>query len=284
MRKEATGEDWVAEHFGSLPIIGKHISAIRHFQLNHKSIVGELERIRKKAAQELARLRAVHAQLDEQERATEAILREMMVQIAGCQVAAQEARSEFERLRAETMAGDRDPFKMQKLRDFGENIVIMETRLLNAKTSFLDKMMAIPDIRARQAAARIEISNTIDTIQNDLPDLAGAIARLVAAYHISTAQKANELRKRNRAALEEVNASALEHIYLSAKSSQSGALEQIDALGARVERLMKTLDEGARLDEQNAKTRAQANAKLAQIRDELLQGLADHADKALQSY
>jgi ElaB/YqjD/DUF883 family membrane-anchored ribosome-binding protein len=159
----------------------------------------------------------------------------------------------------------------------------METRLINAKASFIDKMMAIPDIRARQTAARIEISNAIDTIQNDIPDLASAIARLVAAYHIGQAQKGNDLRRQNRKALSEANADALDDVYLGAKRSQSGALAEIDELGTRVERLMKTLDEGARLDQENAKTRAQGNEKLIQIRDAVLNGLAANANRALSS-
>jgi uncharacterized protein YaaN involved in tellurite resistance len=283
MRKEATGQDWVAEHFGGLPIVGPHISAIRHFQLNHKGIVGELDRIRDQAQKEVSRLRAVHQQLEDQEQATETVLREMMVHIAACQGATLDARAAFDRQRNEVMAGDRDPFKIQKLRDLGENIVIMETRLINAKASFIDKMMAIPDIRARQTAARIEISNAIDTIQNDIPDLASAIARLVAAYHIGQAQKGNDLRRQNRKALSEANADALDDVYLGAKRSQSGALAEIDELGSRVERLMKTLDEGARLDHENAKTRAQGNEKLIQIRDAVLDGLAANANRALSS-
>ena len=123
---------------------------------------------------------------------------------------------------------------------------MMETRLINAKASFLEKMLSLPDIRARQTAARIEMSNTMDTIQNDLPDLASAIGRLVAAYHISQSQKANELRRKNREELSKANADALDNVYLAAKSSQSGAAEQIEALSQRVARLMATLDEGRR--------------------------------------
>jgi hypothetical protein len=283
MRKEASGQDWVAEHFGGLPVVGPYISAIRHFQLNHRSIVGELDHIRDQAQKEVSRLRAVHQQLEDQEQATETVLREMMVHIAACQAATADARSAFERQRTEVMAGDRDPFKIQKLRDFGENIVIMETRLINAKASFIDKMMSIPDIRARQTAARIEISNAIDTIQNDIPDLASAIARLVAAYHIGQAQKGNDLRRQNRKALSEANADALDDVYLGAKRSQSGALAEIDELGRRVERLMQTLDQGAKLDQENAKTRAQSNERLLQIRDAVVNGLTANAGRALSS-
>jgi hypothetical protein len=46
---------------------------------------------------------------------------------------------------------------------------------------------------------------------------------------------------------------------------------------------MKTLDEGARLDQENAKTRAQGNEKLIQIRDAVLNGLAANANRALSS-
>jgi uncharacterized protein YaaN involved in tellurite resistance len=284
MRREANGEDWVAASFGKLPFVGSYVSAIRYFQLNHKSIVDELDRIRDRAQKEVTRLRAVHQQLEEQENATERVLREMMTHIAACQIAVGEAREHFEAERAALQNGDRDPFKIQKLRDLGENIAIMETRLINAKTSFIEKMLAIPDIRARQSAARIEISNTVDTIQNDLPDLASAIGRLVASYHIGQAQKSTELRRETRRQLAEANANALDDVYLNAKRSQSGAAAEIEDLGARVERLMKTLEAGAQIDEANAASRAESNRKLVEIRDAVIAGLSQSASRSVAAF
>jgi archaellum component FlaC len=282
MRREINGEDWVAARFGSLPVIGAQVSALRHFQLNHKSLIGELTRIRDRAQSEITRLRGIHHQLEMQEQATETVLREMMIHIAACQKATIAARANFEEQRAAALAGDRDPFTIQRLRDFADNIVMMQTRLINAKASFLEKMLSLPDIRARQTAARIEMSNTMDTIQNDLPDLASAIGRLVASYHISQSQKGNELRRKNREELSKASADALENVYLAAKSSQSGHAEQIEALSQRVARLMTTLEKGAEIDANNVKSRAESEQKLIEIRDGILNGLASNADRALR--
>jgi ElaB/YqjD/DUF883 family membrane-anchored ribosome-binding protein len=281
MSREARGEDWVAASFGKLPLVGGMASAIRHFQLTHKSLVGELERIRKSAERELNDLRRTHAMLEQQEVATEAVLREMMVHIAGCQRATIRGRAEFEAMRTGSMTGDRDPFKLQKLQDYAENLTMLETRLVNAQVSFVDKMMAIPDIRARQRAARIEISNTIDSIQNDLPDLISAIGRLVSTYNISQSQRGNELRRQNREMLAQANADALNDVYLAAKRSQGGATEQIDQLSGRLDRLLQTLDEGARIDADNARERANSVARLEQLRDKLLEGMADNVAKTI---
>ena len=283
MQRETKGEDWIAANFGKLPVVGPHVSAIRHFQLNHKSLVGELTRIRDQAQAEITRLRGVHHQLEMQERATETVLREMMVHICACQRATAVARDRFEAMRSEALAGDHDPFQIQKLRDIADNIVMMETRLITAKASFLEKMLALPDIRARQTAARIEMSNTMDTIQNDVPDLASAIGRLVASYHISQSQIGNDLRRKNREALSKANADALDNVYLAAKSSQSGAQEQIAALAQRVQRLLSTLDKGAEIDAKNVKSRAESEARLIEIRDGILNGMAKATDKALRT-
>jgi archaellum component FlaC len=283
MQRETKGEDWVAATFGRLPVIGSQVSAIRHFQLNHKRLIDELTRIRDQAQQEITRLRGVHQQLEMQERATETVLRELMVHLAACQRATAAARQQFEQQRAAALAGDHDPFVIQRLRDVADNIVMMETRLINAKASFLEKMLSLPDIRARQTAARIEMSNTVDTIQNDLPDLASAIGRLVASYHIAQSQKANELRHRNREQLAKANADALDDVYLAAKNSQSGAAAQIEQLSQRVARLMSTLEKGAQIDANNVKSRAESEARLIEIRDSLLGGMAASADRALRS-
>jgi uncharacterized protein YaaN involved in tellurite resistance len=282
MRRETRGEDWVAAHFGNLPVIGPRISAIRHFQLNHKRLVDELMRIRDRAQAEITRLRGVHHQLEMQERATETVLRELMVHIAACQRATSAARGQFEQRRTDALAGDCDPFVIQRLRDLADNITMMETRLINAKASFLEKMLSLPDIRARQAAARIEMSNTVDTIQNDLPDLASAIGRLVASFHIAQSQQGSALRRRNREELSKANADALDEVYLAAKNSQSGSAMQIEQLAQRVARLVSTLDKGAQIDADNVKSRAESEAKLIEIRDSLIGGMAASADRALR--
>ena len=124
----------------------------------------------------------------------------------------------------------------------------------------------------------------MDTIQNDLPDLASAIGRLVASYHISQSQIANDLRRKNREALSKANADALDNVYLAAKSSQSGAQEQIAQLADRVQRLLSTLDKGAEIDANNVKSRAESEARLKDIRDNILDGLAKTTQKALKSY
>lgn len=282
MKREVMGEDWVAARFSGLPVIGRWVSAIRHFQLTHASLIGELERIKTQAFAELGRLRAIHRQLDEQEAATERMLRKMMVHIAGCQQAATAARAQFEQQREAALAS-RDPFKMQALRDFAENLAALETRLLGVQASFLDGMMAIPDIRARQHAARIEMANTIDTIHNDLPDLAAAIGRLVAAYHISQAQKANAMRRANRQTLEEANAKALETVYLGAKASQDDSAALIGELSNRLDRLLATLDSGSRIDAANVKKRREAAARLVSLRDRLVEGIAANSENAVKS-
>ena len=281
MRREVAGEDWVAVQFGKLPVVGPWVSAIRHFQLTHASLIGELDRIKAQATAELNRLRGVHRQLDEQEQATERMLRKMMVHIAGCQQAVIAARAEYDQRREAALAS-RDPFEMQAVRDFVENLATLETRLLGVQASFLDGMMAIPDIRARQQAARIEMANTIDTIHNDLPDLAAAIGRLVAAYHIAQAQKSNALRRANREALAEANAATLETVYLKAKSSQDDSVALIKELSERLDRLLATLDAGVRIDAANAGKRMEATAKLVSLRDRLVEGVAANAKKALK--
>jgi uncharacterized protein YaaN involved in tellurite resistance len=283
MQRETKGEDWVAATFGRLPLIGPQVSALRYFQLHHKSIVGELERIRNQAQAEITRLRGVHEQLEKQEQATETVLREMMVHIAACQQATQAARATFETQRAEALAGDRDPFKIQKLRDFADNITMMEQRLINAKASFLEKMLSLPDIRARQTASLIEVSNTMDSIQNDIPDLASAIGRFVATYNISKSQQANALRQKNREALSRANADALDQVYIAAKQSQAGSADQIEQLSQRVQRLLTTLDKGSEIDAMNSKRRAESEVRLIEIRDGILNGLTKSADRALKS-
>ena len=280
MRKESTGEDWVAANFGKLPVIGPMVSAIRHFQLTHKRIVDELDRIKKQAQKELNGLSASNALLKQQEEATYRMLREMMVHIAGCEKAVAAARPDYDQRRRQ-LAESRDPFELQRLTQYGENIVMLETRILNAKTSFVGNMLAIPDIQAKAQAARIEMANTMDTIQNDIPDLAAIIGRLVAVYNIAQAQKGTKLRQANRQALAEINQTATRDVYLAAKASQGSAIDEVERLSQRLDSTLAMLADGLEIDRRNVGKREEASRRLYELRNKLLDGLADHAQKAV---
>jgi len=51
-----------------------------------------------------------------------------------------------------------------------------------------------------------------------------------------------------------------------------------------VQRLLSTLDKGAEIDAKNVKSRAESEARLIEIRDSILNGMAKTADRALRAY
>jgi fumarate hydratase class II len=70
-------------------------------------------------------------------------------------------------------------------------------------------------------------------------------------------------------------------VYVAAHQSQGNALEQVELLSQRLDHLMDMLAQGLEIDRDNVKKREEANRRLVEIRNKLLAGMADQAEKAL---
>lgn len=282
MKLEANGEDWVAASFGRIPGVGKYFSALRYFQLSHRKITAHLGAIEDKAQREMAKLAATNSKLDRMVDASLQNLRELEMTMAAGEQALQNAGNDFNQQR-EAVAHSRDAVELAKLRDFAEQINAFEARLLRMHIAFTDALISIPQIRTNQEAGRIEIRNIMDTIIFDLPRLKSAILRVAALKQIVDASKANEARRKLARDIGSLGAEALDEAYTRAKTSQGNGAEDVAALAMTADKLLETIAKGVRLDEENRLKRDQAQRQLGDIKNKLLAGLQDNAEKLLTS-
>ena len=277
IKREAEGAPGL---LARLPIVGKRYSALRRFRAMHTGITTHLATIEQRAEMHLGKLKATNAATDRLLDATEDNLREIELWVAAGQQALLRMRAEFEAERT-ALADNRDLVRVAKLRDMGEQIDAFETRLVRMHVAFTRGLLAIPQIRTAQAAGRIEIQNTLDTILFDLPDLKAAIVRVAALHQISRASDATAARRKIARELQSIGVDALDRAYTTAKRTQGDMEGDVQVLTEVTDKMLATLDRGLQIDRDNRAKRAQAVEQLGDVRQRLLEGLRAHADNVV---
>ena len=102
VKKEVNGDDWLANSFGKLPVIGKRFSALRSFQLNHAEVVKYLQETQDRAQREMGKLAATNTKLDQLVERTIENLKDMELYLAAGQAILMRAKANFATKQAET--------------------------------------------------------------------------------------------------------------------------------------------------------------------------------------
>ena len=279
MKREAEG---AGPFLSRLPVVGKYFSILRRFRAMQQDVLTHLTGIERKAEVHLGRLKATNAGLDRLLDATEDNLRDMETFIAGGQQAALRMRAEHAALREEVRAS-RDPVRMARLRDMAEQINAFETRLVRMQVAYTRGILAIPQIRTAQQAGRIEIQNTLDTVLFDLPDFKSALVRVAALERIGRAADATAARRKITRELQEIGIEALDGAYTRAKASQGDMADDVASLAQVSDRMIGIINRGLEMDRANRVKRDEAVRQIGDVRAKLLDSLRDHADRALQA-
>src|SRR6516162_10273392 len=284
MKEEVAGEDGIAGMLAKLPVVGAHFSALRHFQETRKEIHEHLDRIEKKASVEMGRLQAENAAADARARETLINLRDLEVYLAAGQVALVKARDEFASLKSKVEATQpRDPVQFSELRDMAEQVNAFETRLLRMNIAVADAMIAIPQIRTAQEAARIEIRNIMDAMLFDMPRLKGAILQVATLNQINKAAASTAARRQVAREIGQLGADALAQAYTNAKLSQGNAAADVEALESIAGRLLDTIGKGAKISEENRRKRDEAQKRIETLKVNLVLGLRASAEQIVRS-
>lgn len=277
MKEEVEGNDWFADTFGSIPLIGKHLSSLRYFIASHEEILKQLGEIEARAQREAGKITASNAKLDQLITYTIGNVKELELYLAAGQSILLKARADFAK-RKESIQND-DPLAIAQLRDMAEQINAFEARLLRMHVAFTDALISIPQIRLTQESGRIEIRNIMDTVLFDIPRLKSAILRVASLRQILNASKETEARREITRQIGEIGTEALDKAYTQAKLSQGTGAEDVAYLAATADKLLETINKGVQIDEDNRQKRAQAEQDLSNIQTKLIEGLKANAEE-----
>ena len=257
---------------------------MRHFQQTRRQIHEHLERIERKAAVEMGRLQAENAAADARARETQVNLRDLEIYLAAGELALVKARGDFAALKTKVEATQPpDPVQFSALRDMGEQIDAFETRLVRMNIAITDAMVAIPQIRTAQEAARIEIRNIMDAMLFDMPRLKGAILQVAALNQINKAAASTAARRQVAREIGQLGADALAQAYTNAKLSQGNAAADVEALESIAGRLLDTIGKGAKISEENRRKRDEAQKRIETLKVTLVLGLRASAEQIVRS-
>lgn len=277
MKEEVEGEDWFASTFGSLPLIGKHLSSLRYFIASHEEILKHLGEIEARAQREAGKITASNAKLDQLINYTIGNVKELELYLAAGQNILLRTKADFSK-KKEALHNE-DPLEVAQLRDMAEQINAFEARLLRMHVAFTDALISIPQIRLTQESGRIEIRNIMDTVLFDIPRLKSAILRVASLRQILNASKETEARREIARQIGEIGNEALDKAYTQAKLSQGTGAEDVAYLAATADKLLETINKGVQIDRENKEKRAQAEQELSSIQTKLLEGLRANADE-----
>jgi len=272
IKKQLEGHDSLANTVGKLPLIGGWFNALRYLRENSKDITDHLDTIEAQAQKMMTRLRSTHGKLDELVNRTLEHIRSLELYMAGGQILVKRARVEYEQRRA-AAAQTKDVVEISQLRDFAEQLNAFESRLVKIHIAHSQSLVSVPEIRASQSAASIEMSNLMDSLLFDLPQLKRTILKIASLAATSDASKANDARRELSRELSAIGNQQLEDVFLKAKSSQGNFDADIALLATSADKLLQTIEMGRRLDEENRGKRETALNDLQDLNQKFTQGL-----------
>jgi uncharacterized protein YaaN involved in tellurite resistance len=282
IKREVAGDAALAGSLGKLPVVGGWFSALRALQLNHRKITAHMDAIESKANGQLSTLKATNAKLDALVDASLKQIKLLELYMAAGQIVVKRARVEFEQQRS-AAEQSRDITQISRLRDFGEQLNAFETRLVRIHMAHSQSLVSVPEIRASQSAARIEMNNVYDSILFDLPALKRAILTVASLSQTMAASKATDARRQIARELGSVGSDQLQQVYLKAKSSQGDFSADVAVLEASANKLLETIELGRRLDVDNADKRTKAIQDLSGLNRKFTDGLLAAGDRFVKT-
>jgi len=281
IKQEVAGQSSLAEQFGKIPFVGEWFSALRALQQNHKKITEHLTAIEQKSQAQLTTLRSTNEKLDRLVQASIDHIRTMELYMAAGQILIKRARLEFEQKRV-AVEQSRDVVEIAKLRDFAEQINAFETRIVRMHVAHSQSIVSVPEIRATQTAAMIEMNNVMDSILFDLPALKRAILNVAALSETAKASKATDARRALSRELGSIGSDQLQDAYLKAKNSQGDFAADIAVLAQSADKLLQTIALGHRLDLENADKREKSINDLNALNRKFTEGLLESGNQFVQ--
>jgi uncharacterized protein YaaN involved in tellurite resistance len=277
VKAEVEGRNSLGQMLGQVPVVGPWFSALRALQLRHRKITEHLSAIERNAQGQLTVLKSMNSKLDRMVDATIDNIKALELYMAAGQIVVVKARADFEQQR-QAVEKSRDVVEVARLRDFAEQLNAFETRVVRIHLAHSQSMVSVPEIRASQTAAVIEMNNVMDSILFDLPNLKRAILNVASLSATAKASKATDARRALSRELSSIGSDELQATYLKAKESQADFAADIAALASSADKLLQTIEMGRRLDIANADKRAKAITDLSSLNRKFTDGLLQSGD------
>ncbi|WP_316858471.1 toxic anion resistance protein [uncultured Cohaesibacter sp.] len=266
MRDELkAGGSTLAYTFNQIPLIGpwiaRQMSAFLYFKHSKDKIIKHFDEIEKQIMVHREKLVKANTKLDMNYEATANNLEDLKVYIAAGEQAGQRLVEEANGRLAEARES-RDAVVVNQYRDFRANVESFLTRVVRLHMAYTNAAQNLPQIRQIQETTKIALSDVVDTLLVDMPQMKQAILQLSALKSIRDARTASEKRREISRELRELASNAASDSYLEAKQSQGAFEEELQLLERMATKLKETEQRAREIEAQNQAARKDAHARM----------------------
>ncbi len=270
-----------------IPVIGGWISsqidAARAFMRRYETLKIQIDDITKKLDTEktnqlehLNRLDTLYERNDEYFDALELV-------IAAGELKMLEMENKFDQRRQDLAAQENTEAKeLQNLKDFGDKIQTLDRRIYNLKLGRASAVTSGPTIRVAQEGSRAIVEMIQESILMMIPEWK---KQLVIAISLFDQKRAMALIDETRDMTNNLmlsTADMLGQTQTSIKQAQGEGFVKVETLQKMTDKLIKTIDDGIRMDLENKQKRAEGIQKLAEAEESLKKTLKSAQKSAVK--
>ena len=269
MRSELTsGGSPLAYFLNEIPLIGpwfaRQMSAFLYFKHSRDDIIKHFNQIELQIASHRENLVKANTRLDMNYEATANNLQDLKVYVAAGEQAGKRLVEEANG-RLEEARESRDAVVVNQYRDFRANVESFLTRVVRLHMAYTQAAQNLPQIRQIQETTKIALSDVLDTLIVDIPQMKQAVLQLSALKSIRDARAASDKRREISRELREITSNAASDSYLESKESQGAFEEELQLLERMAEKLRETEEKAREIEEQNQAAREDAHERMQAV-------------------
>jgi uncharacterized protein YaaN involved in tellurite resistance len=286
-------QDLQAEANGAQPaprkgFIGKLIgvavdahTAFKGFAENRKKFLDLMDAEQAKARKTKADLTVAVQLLDQQAVAIRKSLNGLKIEIAAGQIALDRGQDELEALRQHAVASG-DPADAADVLEFRSALANFRGKIAEMRENLVGSAMLIPVIGQNKKAAETRIMKISNGLLVVIPRLMAVASQAVVQVDIARAAKESEKLDEAARQITVLASKGAHEAAASAARSLGGDPRNIEVLAQVAEESIRSMQEVIDIEREVAAGDREREAKLAAIRDRLVQGMQGVAASALQ--
>ena len=248
---------------------------VRNLQDQRAALVSKFDKIERIANDRKREIMTYNVKLDQVRDQSDSYLEDMAVHIAGGEQAVLRGVEEFDDRKA-ALESAPDDVEAARLHDMARAIASFEQRLLRMKIAYTQSVAVTrPRIQAIRQSGEIEIQNIIESMLFDVPNLKSLVLQVAAMSNIKQAQEEDAARRKVSQKISGAAADMFQETYTTSVASQGRGLDDVRALADSVDKMVATLREGERIEQENKQKRADAASALADVKTKVTEALKD---------
>lgn len=284
LQSEAAGEPPAKRSglFGKLlgAVADAH-TAFKGFQENRKQFLALMDEEQAKARKTKADLGVTIELLDQQALAIRDSLRQLKIQIAAGQIALDRGEDEVEALRQHALETG-DPGDAADVLEFRSALANFRGKIADMRESLVGSAVLIPIIGQNRKAAETRLMKVSNGMLVVIPRLMAVASQAIVQVQLrNIADESEKLDEASRQ-ITLLASKGAHDAATSAARSVGGDSRNIDVLAQVAEETVRTMHEVIDIEREVAAGDREREAKLAQVRDRLVQGMQGVSAHALE--